>query len=84
MFIEENAFENIIWKMAVILSQCVKWWLVEYSVLNHVLNQWCFIIYKVPYNDIKTQNGSSFCRTILSNILNIVIWTRNWFENDHG
>ena len=78
MFIEEYAFENIIWKMAVILSQCVKWWLVEYSVLNHVLNQWCFFIDKLPCNDINTQNVISLCR-ILSTIFNIVIWMRNWF-----
>ena len=37
IFIQENAFENVVWKMAAILSRphCVNWYLIKFKQLNH-------------------------------------------------
>ena len=42
IFIQENAFENVVWRMAAILSrpQCVKIWSVPY-ICHHCVVLWC-------------------------------------------
>ena len=47
IFIQENGFENVVWKMSAILSQpqCVKFWvLFSLNDVTHVLNQNWFLL----------------------------------------